>query len=84
MRPGEVGGLVRAVSPGWPWWASLLVVLAWLAVYICRSYGRYRLFVKALDKVTRDRVPEVVAELSPRSGGRLRQGRASGPGPPTP
>lgn len=77
----EVIELVKALGPGWPWWASLCVVLAWLIVYICRQVGLYRLCSKALDKVRDDRVPDVVTAFMGPGGGERRRKRA--PVPPS-
>ena len=60
--------LVKVLASGWPWWACLVAFLACLAVYICRQWIWYRLYSKALDKVTPSRVPEVVAAFRPTTG----------------
>lgn len=69
MAAGGWIGLVTALVPAWPWWASLLVVFACLAVYICRQVGLYRLCSKALDKAKDDQVPQVVTAFMARNGG---------------
>lgn len=61
-----VVALVKALSPGWPWWAGLSVTFACLVVYICRKWAWYRLCCKALDKVSADRVAEVVVAFTSR------------------
>lgn len=75
-------GLVRLVSQGWPWWASLIVVLACLAVYICSDVATYRLHSKALDKTPPERVPHLILGMTKAgiggSGSRWRKSRAEG------
>lgn len=69
------------LSSGWPWWASLLVALTWLAFYICRVAARYRLLSKALDKVPADRVPEVAVFIDRRQALPRRVGSAGAVAP---
>jgi len=70
--PPEESRLTMPVAPrpelalpgGLPWWTYLVVALACLGVYICRILVLYKIGSKALDKVSRDRVPEVVDSLT--------------------
>lgn len=54
----------RFVSSGSPWWVYLVLILACLAVYICRIIVTFKIASKALDKAPPARVPEIVNSVT--------------------
>gem|GEM_PF-6430559 len=50
-----------------PWWACLVLVFAWLAAYIYRLRGLFRLANKALDKAEHNEVAAVMTTVTGRS-----------------
>ena len=71
---------VSSLRHGAPWWAFLLLALAWPAVYICRAILSFKLGSKALDKVSAERVPEVLDSVTGHR--REPQRRRRPPSPP--
>ena len=77
MRESGVTALLNSMGlpGGLPWWTYLVVALACLAVYICRIIALYKIGSKALDKVSQDKVPEVVNSLTGYRGPRATAGK---------
>ncbi|GAA3599311.1 hypothetical protein GCM10022235_83990 [Kribbella ginsengisoli] len=67
--PLSAGGAVTAVgaASGMPWGALLAFGLASLIVYVIRAYLQYKLSCRAIDRVARTHVADVMNALSKTS-----------------